>query len=437
MLKSQVNLPDGEVFAIWDRGHEAVSSIGNAILLQLIPKLATLIVVVSVIFAKYGYLVLFLSFVGAALYGAWLSYIFRRIRKVVEKQNATQEHATGVAVDYFKNRSIFQMFGHGYKIFSRSEGAFEKQIIADIDLVKWQSIWMAGNAAIASATLAGTLSIAIVSNSASGISAGSLVALIYFVGLLFQPIESITDAIRSVSEDGIRATEMLDQMTEVSAQPKSTSLDDFIQIEIENFTPESNDGSPMFEPISAVVKKGEPLVVVAASGTGKSSLLRGLLGKQKSRGSLRIESVSGEKTEIGDLSRYFSYLPQETLHLDQSALLNLTLGIPHKREHVEITLDTVGFDRKMWTELFSDELPTNSLSGGEKRRLALARLLLNGKKFTILDEPFSGLELSSVALVSNELVKYNSDGMLVILVHECPSALSGHNNLELNPISKD
>ena len=160
--------------------------------------------------------------------------------------------------------------------------------------------------------------------------------------------------------------------------------------------------------VSLEVKAGEVAFVLGESGSGKTTLLRLIAGfDQPDQGSISIDDTPvvscggtpemangiGRQIFVAPSRRGVGYLPQEGAlfpHLDVQGNIGFGLkSIPNKKERldvIEATLLLVGLDRT-----FLSKRPSQ-LSGGEQRRVALARALAPGPGLIVLDEPFTGLD---------------------------------------------
>lgn len=156
----------------------------------------------------------------------------------------------------------------------------------------------------------------------------------------------------------------------------------------------SVQGRPLFGPLDFAVEPGRVTAVLGPSGSGKSSLLAWLAGilpgAIEARGNARIgdEELNGKPPE----SRRLGLMFQDPLlfpHLDVCG--NLLFGMPHggsrsaRRRRAEAALDSLGLAG------FGDRDPA-TLSGGQKTRVALLRVLLSEPLALLLDEPFSALD---------------------------------------------
>ena len=157
----------------------------------------------------------------------------------------------------------------------------------------------------------------------------------------------------------------------------------------------------VFSQLDLTLKKGDKLAVLAASGQGKSSLaalLAGLL--RPDRGELQLQgdqTVTLDQLNPEAWLAQLGYLTQQTDLFAASIAENLRLAKPNATDdELWAVLEQVDLAEEV--AVFSEQLNTwvgetgQQLSGGQGRRLALARVLLKDAPLVILDEPFRGLD---------------------------------------------
>lgn len=173
--------------------------------------------------------------------------------------------------------------------------------------------------------------------------------------------------------------------------------------------------------ISFHLQQGETLLLQGPSGAGKSTLLQLLAGDPMEYQGQRL--LNGQPYTDWDLRDVLGYLPQDVDIFDLPLAENLRLGDPDASDaQLWQVLDDVGLSE--WALASPEQLHTRmgeggtAISGGQARRIALARLLLAQRPVLLLDEPFAGLDASTRDRVMASLVKRQQDGLLVIVSHQ-------------------
>ncbi|PTX54804.1 ATP-binding cassette ChvD family protein [Litoreibacter ponti] len=195
-------------------------------------------------------------------------------------------------------------------------------------------------------------------------------------------------------------------------------------------------GKKVFENIRLNFLPGVKIGVVGVNGTGKSSLMRIMAGQDKD---FTGEAWAAEGAKVG-------YLPQEpTLEENLTVRENVMLGVKEKKDildrYNELAMnysdETADEMAKLQDEIDSqnlwdldaqidvamealrcppdDAMPEN-LSGGERRRVALCKLLLEAPDMLLLDEPTNHLDAETIAWLQRHLIEYK--GTILIVTHD-------------------
>lgn len=175
---------------------------------------------------------------------------------------------------------------------------------------------------------------------------------------------------------------------------------------------------PVVKGVSLQVTQGEVVGMLGPNGAGKTTtfyMLVGIIGAD--RGSIHVDQRDITFWPLHQRARYgLSYLPQES-----SVFRKLTV-----RQNLEIILEYTGFSRKEQKrrrdELLSDlgieglsEQLAVELSGGERRRLEIARALIRDPQFMLLDEPFAGIDPLAVDDIQSNVLRLKERGIGVLI----------------------
>jgi len=170
----------------------------------------------------------------------------------------------------------------------------------------------------------------------------------------------------------------------------------------------------LFSELSFSLSNGALLQVVGSNGSGKTSLLRILSGlSHPTAGHVYWEGKSISESRADYLSQMIFIGHQSGLKANLSPIENMRLIQSHFQNH-STTEYLSAFQKTGLNKIHINE-PTFTLSVGQKRRAALARLSLTQARLWILDEPFAGLDNEGVDSIRGMLSEHISKGGLVVM----------------------
>lgn len=193
---------------------------------------------------------------------------------------------------------------------------------------------------------------------------------------------------------------------ESDVELSSKIVAEFIKVD-KRFVEEGSEKT-ILDKFSLRITKGDRIGILGRNGSGKTTFLRLLMGEQK--------PDAGKVKLAKELE--FSYFDQKRKDLDPETSLWKTL-CPSGGEHV----DVMGKPRHVFGYLkdflFDPGIATNpvkTLSGGQKNRLMLAKVLANPKNLLILDEPTNDLDMDTLDMLEDVLMNYK--GTLIVVSHD-------------------
>ena len=176
--------------------------------------------------------------------------------------------------------------------------------------------------------------------------------------------------------------------------------------DIENLSVAFGNNEPIIKDFSALVLRGDRIGLVGDNGVGKTTLIKAILGELEHTGSVK----TGTQLEVA----YFDQL-RNALDLEKSVKDNVSEGSDF--------VDVNGGRRHIYSYLqdflFSPErarTPVKALSGGERNRILLAKLLLKPSNLIVMDEPTNDLDMVTLELLEEMLGGYK--GTLLLISHD-------------------
>ncbi|UHT66008.1 ATP-binding cassette domain-containing protein [Acinetobacter lwoffii] len=176
--------------------------------------------------------------------------------------------------------------------------------------------------------------------------------------------------------------------------------------EIENLSVKFGENAPIINNFSALVLRGDRIGLVGDNGVGKTTLIKAILGELEHGGTVK----TGTQLEVA----YFDQL-RNALDLEKSVKDNVSEG----SDHVDVNGNRRHIYSYLQDFLFSPErarTPVKALSGGERNRILLAKLLLKPSNLIVMDEPTNDLDMVTLELLEEMLGGYK--GTLLLISHD-------------------
>lgn len=255
-------------------------------------------------------------------------------------------------------------------------------------------------------------------------SVGELVAVNTVIWYVILPIEKLLD-IRKRRKEQKPVIENVTGMLEDEEKERDADFvnDGSFQIlEVENLNFGYSDGSNVLRDVNLSIKKGEHILLLGKSGIGKSTLAKILCGLETGyEGKVKINGVEVAKGNVGDIRKRIMYIPQNPYIFAGSIVDNICMG--HRATEKEIKQASELAGVAQFVEKFSDGYDTIvgeggvQLSGGQRKRIAVARAIIAGGELYILDEPTASLDTGGGEELMKNLAGFWSDKAMLIISH--------------------
>ncbi|UXT50994.1 type I secretion system permease/ATPase [Agrobacterium tumefaciens] len=186
---------------------------------------------------------------------------------------------------------------------------------------------------------------------------------------------------------------------------------------------------PVLQEIAFTLAAGSALGVIGASGSGKSSLARLLVGLWRPlKGSIRLDGATLDQWPAEALARHIGYMPQSVELLDGTIAENIASFDPQARSEEIIAAARAARIHDLVVSLpdgYSTEVGETGrqLSAGQKQRIALARALYGDPFLVVLDEPNSNLDSEGEDALTAAILGIRERGGVAVIIAHRPSAL--------------
>lgn len=259
----------------------------------------------------------------------------------------------------------------------------------------------------------------------SDLSVGAVVTVISLLGKAYEPIaifnvEYVDYKLNKVTVN--KYIELLD-IKDDEALNSGLKLKELSgNVEFKNVSYSYNNEKNIINNLSFKINKNSSVALVGESGSGKSTIIKLIMGLIKyDKGNILIDGKELSKLNLNSFYDNVTYVSQEAPIFDGTLRENLIFDKKIPDEEIIKVLNLVCLDK--FYEKLENGLDTElgekgvRMSGGERQRVALARLFFDDSKIIILDEATSAMDNITEKLVMENVVKQLDNKTLVVIAH--------------------
>lgn len=258
------------------------------------------------------------------------------------------------------------------------------------------------------------------------ISIGTMFVLVYYIGMLAQPLEGIRTQAQNLQEASAsieRVATLQKQQPEVQEGSGALLADGPLLVDFSAVTFGYDRQQPVLQDISFAIQPGKVLGLLGRTGSGKTTLARLLLRlADPQSGSISLNNIAIRDLDLVDLRSHVGMVTQDIQLFKASARDNLTFfDATISDEDIELALRELGL--WPWVETLPDGLHAElaaggqGLSAGESQMLAFARVFLQHPDLVILDEASSHLDPATEHLLEQAVDRLLQNRSALIIAH--------------------
>jgi ATP-binding cassette subfamily B protein len=410
-----------------ERGTNGISFLLRFTLFNIIPTILELILVAVILLVALDASFALVVVIAVMVYVTFSVKVTEWRTRFVREANARDNQSNSRAVDSLLNFETVKYFGNE---------RFESERY-DEDLVEWENARLknrlslatlnSGQSLIISLTMILIMAMAVRGVVAGELSLGDFTMVNAFMIQLFVPLNALGFVYREIRQALVNVERMfkvLEQPPSIVDAPDARPLapkGGEIAFHDVYF---SYDGQrPILQGVSFRVPAGSKVAVVGASGAGKSTLGRLLFRfYDVEQGSVTVDGQDVRQLQQDSLRRAIGVVPQDTVLFNDSLYNNIAYGRPGASdEDIRRAASLAHLDR------FIASLPQGmdtqvgerglKVSGGEKQRLAIARVILKDPAILLLDEATSSLDSASEQAILAALNEVARQRTTLVIAH--------------------
>lgn len=259
----------------------------------------------------------------------------------------------------------------------------------------------------------------------SSLSVGAIVTVILLLGKAYEPIAIFNVEYVSYKLNKItvkRYINFLDLKDDKNLETGKTIKGLNGKIELKNVSFDYIDKKEVIKDLSLTIKDKTSVAFVGESGSGKSTIIKLIMGLVKpTRGEILIDNQKLSDLNLNSFYDHVSYVSQEAPVFDGTLRENLIFDKNISQKEIERVINLVCLDN--FYQKLKDKLNTElgekgiKMSGGERQRVALARLFFDDSKIIVLDEATSAMDNITEKIVMKNLIQNLKDRTIIIIAH--------------------
>ncbi|MGM0951410.1 MAG: ABCB family ABC transporter ATP-binding protein/permease [Pseudomonadota bacterium] len=410
-----------------ERGTNGISFLLRFTLFNIVPTLLEILMVAGILFVAFnvGYVVAIL--VAVVVYVVFSIKTTEWRTKFVREANARDNQSNSRAIDSLLNYETVKYFNNE---------RYEAQLY-DVDLDDWEQARLknrlslaalnSGQALIIGLAMIVIMAMAVREVAAGDITLGDFTMINAYLLQLFIPLNALGFVYREIRQALVnveRLFKLLGDEPAIQDAPEATDLVvDNGEIRFEHIHFAYRPDRPILQDVNFTIPAGHKVAVVGASGAGKSTLARLLFRfYDVDNGAIRIDGQDIRDVTQDSLRSAIGVVPQDTVLFNDTLYRNLAYGRPEATEdevyraarmaHLEHFIHSLpeGYDTKVGERGLK-------LSGGEKQRVAIARVILKNPPLLILDEATSSLDSLSEQAILGALKEVSRQRTTLVIAH--------------------
>ncbi len=424
-----------------ERGTRGISTLLSFMLFSIIPVILEFVLVAAVLFAKFDWRFVAVTFAAVIVYIAFTIGITEWRTAIRKRANELDSKANTRAIDSLLNYETVKYFNNEDFEARRYDDSLQRYEVMAVRNEASLGLLNVGQAAIIAVAATALMVLCAQGVVARELSIGDLVLVNGLLIQLYIPLNFLGMAYREIKQalvDMERMFGLLEQNREVDDAPDALDLPDgpaAVRFEAVDFGYDPR--RQILHGMSFEIPPAAKVAVVGSSGAGKSTLAR-LLYRfyDVTGGAVSISGVDLRKLKQTSLRGAIAIVPQDTVLFNDTIHYNIQYGRPAASQE-----EVVAAAKAAHIHDFILSLPDGydtmvgerglKLSGGEKQRVAIARAILKNPRIMIFDEATSALDSRTEQAIQRELNDIAQGRTTLVIAHRLSTVMDADEILVL------
>lgn len=425
-----------------DRGNIAITNFLRIIVFNIIPVIIEIGLVLIILWRQLDFRYVAVTLVMILVYSIFTFLVTRWRTRFRVQMNESDSSANTRIIDSLLNYETVKVFGNEAQERRRYDESLQAWASASLKNSYSLSYLNAGQGLIIAIGLTVMMVMAANGVAADQLTMGDFVMVNAFLIQIYIPLNFLGSVYRDLNHSLVDMEKMFD-LLDVDAEVKQKQ--DAFDLKLDQGRIQFKEVSFAFAPDQQTLKNisfdlpgGGMLAVVGPSGSGKSTLARLLLRfYDPEQGSIEIDGQDLRDVTLGSLRSVMGVVPQDTVLFNDSIGYNIGYGKPgSSQQEIEDAArvaqihDFIENHPKGYDILVGER--GLKLSGGEKQRVAIARVALKGADILIFDEATSSLDSRSEKAIAGALENVSNNTTTLVIAHRLSTIVNADQILVLD-----
>ena len=420
-----------------ERGTRSLASVLNLLVFSILPTMAEFTLVAAILLVRYDWALMGVILVTVAAYVIFTLVMSKWRMGFRHKMNKFESEANGRAIDsllnyetvkYFNNEEMERSYYHDKLELWQGAGLKTQISLSALNF---------GQGMIVTVGVTVIMILSARQVAAGDITIGDLVLINTLMLQLFIPLSILGSVYRQLQyslADMDLVLKLMGRTPEILDSEDATELEVTAgEVRSKDVDFHYNDDRQILKKVNFTIPAGKKLAVVGPSGSGKSTLVRLLFRfYEVTDGSIEIDGQVTATSTQQSLRRAIGIVPQDTVLFNDTIRYNIAYAKTDATDE-EIIAAANSADLGELLSRLPDGLDTVvgerglKLSGGEKQRLAISRVILKAPRIIVFDEATSSLDSQSERAILAALNKISSDATTMVIAHRLSTVIDADN----------
>ncbi|HEY1798721.1 MAG TPA: ABC transporter ATP-binding protein/permease [Stellaceae bacterium] len=425
-----------------ERGTQAIDFLLTFMLFNVIPTLIEILIVCGILWRLYDWTFAAVTFATIVLYVAFTFAITDWRIRFRREMNERDSEANSKSVDALLNFETVKYFAndaHEAARYDRALSAYERAAVKSETTLAYLNI---GQGSIIACGLIGVMVLAGLGVQAGRMTVGDFVLVNAYLIQLYTPLNFLGMVYRNIKQsltDLEQLMAMLKIQPDVVDRPGAPALAVTEgEVSFSHVDFRYDPRRPILRDVDFRIGPGAKVAIVGSSGAGKSTIARLLFRFYDiDAGAIEIDGQDIRAVTQDSLRRAIGVVPQDTVLFNDTILYNIGYGHPGaSRAEIEVAA------RYARIHDFVAGLPDGydtmvgerglKLSGGEKQRVAIARVILKNPKILVFDEATSALDTKTEREIQQSLAEVATNRTTLVIAHRLSTVVDADEILVLD-----